>query len=185
MCPTREPTSGFFLRLPRRFLIKAMDMVHHVEDTSYTSTKITGWCSTPTLLLICSPFSRENGHPLLICSSLSTSQIRFLRWGGDSPKVPQSSQTESSGFPRNTPETLGHPGTLKNPITQGKKCPAIEKRILGSLFDGWKLYVNNHRLSLPMAHGKYIHKANRQSDEQKSAKRVYIYIQLYMYTKTI
>ena len=32
------------------------------------------------------------------------------------PKVPQSSQTESLGFPRNTPETLGHPGTLKNPI---------------------------------------------------------------------
>ena len=34
-----------------------------------------GWCSTPTLLLICSSFSRENGHPLLICSSLSTAQI--------------------------------------------------------------------------------------------------------------
>ena len=34
----------------------------------------TGWCSTPTLLLICSSFSRENGHPLLICSSLSTAQ---------------------------------------------------------------------------------------------------------------
>ena len=33
-----------------------------------------GWCSTPTLLLICSSFSRENGHPLLICSSLSTVQ---------------------------------------------------------------------------------------------------------------
>ncbi len=33
-----------------------------------------GWCSTPNQLLICSSFSRENGHPLLICSSLSTSQ---------------------------------------------------------------------------------------------------------------
>ena len=37
--------------------------------------KITGWCSTPTQLLICSSFNRENGHPLLICSSLSTAQI--------------------------------------------------------------------------------------------------------------
>ena len=34
-----------------------------------------GWCSTPTLLLICSSFRRENGHPLLICSSLSTVQF--------------------------------------------------------------------------------------------------------------
>ena len=38
---------------------------------------LTGWCSTLTLLLICSSFSRENGHPLLIYSSLSTSQIIF------------------------------------------------------------------------------------------------------------
>ena len=30
-----------------------------------------GWCSTLILLLICSSFSRENGHPLFICSSLS------------------------------------------------------------------------------------------------------------------
>ena len=34
----------------------------------------TGKCLTPTQLLICSSFSRENGHFLLICSSLSTSQ---------------------------------------------------------------------------------------------------------------
>ena len=32
------------------------------------------------------------------------------------PKVSQSSQTESSKFPTNTPETLGHPGTLANPV---------------------------------------------------------------------
>ncbi len=36
-----------------------------------------GWCSTLTLLLICSSFSRENCHPLLICSSLSTAQGVF------------------------------------------------------------------------------------------------------------
>ena len=52
-----------------------------------------GWCSTPTLLLICSSFSRENGHSLLICSSLSTAQkekYQFL-WqkfeGGIPPKI--------------------------------------------------------------------------------------------------
>ena len=44
------------------------------ENTSiFGSTPIfsckTGWCSTPTQLLICSSFNRENGHPLLICSS--------------------------------------------------------------------------------------------------------------------
>ena len=33
-----------------------------------------GKCLTPTQLLICSSFSRENGHLFLICSSLSTSQ---------------------------------------------------------------------------------------------------------------
>ena len=36
---------------------------------------LSGWCSTPNQLLICSSFSREYGHPLLICSSLSTSQL--------------------------------------------------------------------------------------------------------------
>ena len=41
----------------------------------------TGWCLTPTLLLICSSFSRENGHIFLICSSLSTAQCNFLRRG--------------------------------------------------------------------------------------------------------
>ena len=34
----------------------------------------TGWCSTPTYLLICSSFNRENGTFFLICSSLSTNQ---------------------------------------------------------------------------------------------------------------
>ena len=35
----------------------------------------TGWCSTPTLLLICSSFSRESGRLFLICPSLSTPQV--------------------------------------------------------------------------------------------------------------
>ncbi len=41
-----------------------------------------GWCSTLTLLLICSSSSRENCHPLLICSSISTAQLLV---GGFSP----------------------------------------------------------------------------------------------------
>ena len=41
--------------------------------------KLTGLCSTPNQLLICSSFSRENSHPLLICSSSSTSQLRVNR----------------------------------------------------------------------------------------------------------
>ena len=40
--------------------------------------EVTGWCSTLSLLLICSSFSGENGHPLLICSSLSTTQVIYL-----------------------------------------------------------------------------------------------------------
>ena len=36
---------------------------------------LAGWCSTPTLLLICSSFSREIGHRLLIGLSLSTAQL--------------------------------------------------------------------------------------------------------------
>ena len=44
---------------------------------AFPQKMIPGWCSTPTQLLICSSFNRENGHPLLICSSLSTAQVPF------------------------------------------------------------------------------------------------------------
>ena len=44
-----------------------------------TPKNSSGWCSTLTLLLICSSFSRENCHPLLICSSLSTAQSFFCQ----------------------------------------------------------------------------------------------------------
>ena len=47
------------------------------KTTIPLSNSVSGWCSTPTLLLICSSFSTENGHPLLICSSLSTTQVFF------------------------------------------------------------------------------------------------------------
>ena len=41
---------------------------------SRTYKLMAGRCSTPTQLLICSSFSREHDHPLLICSSRSTAQ---------------------------------------------------------------------------------------------------------------
>ena len=41
---------------------------------------LAGWCSTLTWLLICSSFSREKDHPVLIYSSLSTSQL--TEWPG-------------------------------------------------------------------------------------------------------
>ena len=57
---------------------------------------LTGWCSTPTLLLICSSFSRENGHSLLICSSLSTAQLRMM-FNGRKKKSSQVTQIDSIG----------------------------------------------------------------------------------------
>ena len=48
----------------------------HVFNQSFAES-VPGLCSTPNQLLICSSFSRENSHPLLICSSLSTSQVQL------------------------------------------------------------------------------------------------------------
>ncbi len=48
------------------------------KTQTINTARISGKCLTPTQLLICSSFSRENGNLLLICSSLSTSQI--CRW---------------------------------------------------------------------------------------------------------
>ena len=50
----------------------------------------------PTLLLICSSFSRENGHPLLICSSLSTAQ--FYRTVLRLPSPPEAIPQSTKGF---------------------------------------------------------------------------------------
>ena len=57
-------------------IIQVIKNVHHKKKkhSSEGSLKSTGKCLTPTQLLICSSFSRENGYLLLICSSLSTSQ---------------------------------------------------------------------------------------------------------------
>ena len=65
------------LRTPRGgFRFQDMSVVQFQLVLSFQ--KITGRCSTPNQLLICSSFSRENSHPLLICSSLSTSQIKHV-----------------------------------------------------------------------------------------------------------
>ena len=55
---------------------------------------LSGWCSTPTLLLICSSLSRENGYPLLIFSSLSTAQLWRI------PRHPQKGVNFSTSFDR-------------------------------------------------------------------------------------
>ena len=57
----------------RRFLLKFPRITTKISLKKLLGT---GCCSTLTLLLVCSSFSRENGHPLLICSSLSTAQGR-------------------------------------------------------------------------------------------------------------
>ena len=49
--------------------------LHFCDAPSQIGPILSGWCSTPNQLLICSSFSRENGHPLLICSPLSTAQL--------------------------------------------------------------------------------------------------------------
>ena len=48
------------------------------KDQQKSVSSKTGKCLTPSQLLICSSFSRENGYLLLICSSLSTSQKRNI-----------------------------------------------------------------------------------------------------------
>ncbi len=55
----------------------------------------------------------------------------FLRGGGDSPKVPQSSQTESLGFPRVPPPPLGStPGPEKEPY-HGSPRPRVNLDVPG------------------------------------------------------
>ena len=63
---------------PRPPVVEGVGPKTNIYDrkSPYWKKHVTGWCSTPTLLLICSSFSRENGHPLLICSSLSTAQVK-------------------------------------------------------------------------------------------------------------
>ncbi len=61
--PWTPPPRDANMRIPR----------HH--DADFLFIFLAGKCLTPTQLLICSSFSRENGHVLLVCSSLSTSQL--------------------------------------------------------------------------------------------------------------
>ena len=63
---------SYFFFTKHFWIFRDFSFLNYPEKNKYS----TGWCSTPTLLLICSSFSRENGYPLLICSSLSTPQSR-------------------------------------------------------------------------------------------------------------
>ena len=68
-------------------VVKKTCWIHTLTHTHVVSLNVwninrnkilAGWCSTPTLLLICSSIRWENGHPVLICSSLSTAQLVTL-----------------------------------------------------------------------------------------------------------
>ena len=49
--------------------------------TLYEWSWLSGWCSTLTLLLICSSFNRENGHPLLMTAHHDQHQpVMFVGW---------------------------------------------------------------------------------------------------------
>ena len=61
--------SVFSLTFPQQTVSK------NISFGQFGNVSLTGWCSTLTLLLICSSFSRGYDHPLLICSSLSTAQL--------------------------------------------------------------------------------------------------------------
>ncbi len=59
-------------------------------------------------------------------------------------KVPQSSQTESLGFPRVPPPPLGHPGTLKNPIKYwvlNLVIPALKLKKTGWWFQRFFIFI--------------------------------------------
>ena len=72
--------NGFFAhKLPGRYILIIK------IDQPWNKT---GWCLTLTLLLICSSFSRENGYPLLICSSLSTAQKTITNPKMDTDSLP-------------------------------------------------------------------------------------------------
>ena len=48
---------------PRIFLASKEKNGQPTNQPTQPTNQQCGWCSTNTLLLICSPFSRENGHP--------------------------------------------------------------------------------------------------------------------------
>ena len=90
--PQEKTNASFpmwFLRLQKRALYKFSNHLKpFLQNHRWLNTKsfLTGKCLTPTQLLICSSFSRKNGHLLLVCSSLSTSQLkkmstRVIFWG--------------------------------------------------------------------------------------------------------
>ena len=78
--PKHWKTRGNRKGLYRDPFIKMNRFFSHLPSLKLTASLPPGWCSTPNQLLICSSFSRENGYPLLICSSLSTAQLKIDAW---------------------------------------------------------------------------------------------------------
>ena len=85
------------------------------EKRNHALPFVTGWFSTPIFLLICSWFSRENYHPLLICSSLSV----LRRCSKPGHFRHQARQQLLLGVPRR--ERPG-PSMLKLPTNQHNTC---------------------------------------------------------------
>ena len=105
----------------------------------YPYSSDTGWCSTPTLFLICSSFSRENGHPLLICSSLSTAQ----------DMIGEYKKNTSTSSLRNMMEVIWFCLYLQHDDHETHRC---HKRVWGSLERNpaltWMRNVENWSTSL-------------------------------------
>ena len=78
----------------------------HIMKLTYRLSKLyllysTGWCSTLTLLLICSSFSRENDHPLLM--NAHQDQCKFYILHPSPPFFPSSSLNFQKRLGKETP----------------------------------------------------------------------------------
>ena len=56
------------------------------------------------------------------------------------PKVPQSSQTEFSGFPRNTPSTWFHPGPFRTGIITSEKKIVGDPQLESCWWSWWSAF---------------------------------------------
>ena len=79
MNPMVESVKNHLKKQIQVIVIKLVQGVFQLSRLRKPTKPTTGKCLTPSQLLICSSFSRENCHLLLICSSLSTSQTNTLR----------------------------------------------------------------------------------------------------------
>ncbi len=75
--PHGNPSRNYLGHMPKQCMYLDKPLIQPDFAAYAVFCCLPGWCSTPTLLLICSSFSRENGHSLLICSSRSTAQLQY------------------------------------------------------------------------------------------------------------